>query len=248
MNQTASDGSNRSANASIDLSTMPPGIHPIRVTSIVCYLLEDDNGCALIDTGLIGEVGAIRRKMKKLGRPMTDIKWILLTHGHLDHAGNLHQLKKETGATVYGHPLEQQHINGEFPYSGIARFCGWLEAMGQFVLRYKPVAIDETFDDGDVLPCFGGLKVMHLPGHTVGHCGFYCERLGILFTGDLFVSGLYGTQGPPRIFSSCMELLPGSWKRVKELDPPGILPNHFRVFTPAEGRVRFDKLCSIKGL
>ena len=57
------------------------GVCPIRSTFVTCHLLVDDDACALIDTGLIGEICLIRRKLRQLGRQLTDIKAILLTHG-----------------------------------------------------------------------------------------------------------------------------------------------------------------------
>jgi glyoxylase-like metal-dependent hydrolase (beta-lactamase superfamily II) len=44
--------------------------------------------------------------------------------------------------------------------------------------------VDETFTEGDVIPAAGGLRVLHTPGHSPGHCSFLHEPSGVLVTGD----------------------------------------------------------------
>jgi glyoxylase-like metal-dependent hydrolase (beta-lactamase superfamily II) len=44
--------------------------------------------------------------------------------------------------------------------------------------------VDGTFSDGDLLPVAGGLRVLHTPGHSPGHCSFLHEPSGVLITGD----------------------------------------------------------------
>ena len=73
---------------------VPPGIHTIRGIMNCCHLLEDGDASVMIDTGLAGEPFLIRRLVRKLGLKPGSIKAILLTHGHLDHAGNLAWLKE----------------------------------------------------------------------------------------------------------------------------------------------------------
>jgi len=71
-----------------------------------CFLLADGDASVMIDTGLVGETILIRRLVRKLGLTPKSIKAILLTHGHLDHAGNLAWLKESTGAKVFAHAEE----------------------------------------------------------------------------------------------------------------------------------------------
>ena len=93
-----------------------------------CFLLVEGNEGVMIDTGMVGEPFFIRRLIRKLGLTPQSIKAILLTHGHLDHAGNLAWLAEWTGAKIYAHPDEQAHVDGAYPYQGINRWCGRLEA------------------------------------------------------------------------------------------------------------------------
>ena len=117
-----------------------------------------------------------------------------------------------------------------------------LEALGRRVLRYRPVEIDEPLQDGLELPYWGGLRVIHLPGHTQGHCGFYSARFGLLFSGDLFASYGFFAHLPPAILNSCPEFFPASLERVKELSPKLIIPNHYFGFDGTRHRRRFAAL------
>jgi glyoxylase-like metal-dependent hydrolase (beta-lactamase superfamily II) len=211
-----------------------------------CHLLADGDACVMIDTGLFGEPILIRRLMRRLRYAPRQMKAILLTHGHLDHAGNLAWLKRWTGARIYAHREEQRHIGGVYPYQGINRWCGRLEAMGRFLFRYRPAGIDEFLTDDQWLPFWGGLRVLHLPGHTAGHCGFYSERRRLLFCGDLFASYFFNVHRPPAILNSVPERFPESVEKVRRLNPRWIVPSHYDFLDGALHRKRFARLYRLK--
>jgi glyoxylase-like metal-dependent hydrolase (beta-lactamase superfamily II) len=226
------------------------GLHPIRGLMGLCHLLVDNLGQAvLLDTGLFGEMPFLRLKLKRLGLKPSDLKAILLTHGHLDHAGNLAEVKALTGAPIYAHPTEQSHIDGTYKYQGINRWCGRLEGLGRFCFAYRPAQIDVPLHDGDKLPFWGGLRVVHLPGHTAGHCGFYSAPYDLLFSGDLFASYFYNTHLPPPILNSYPELIPSSVDKALALKPRRIIPNHYDFCDGILHRQRLEDLkqpCSRK--
>lgn len=220
-----------------------PGLYGIRGVMNVFHLLVEGDRAWLLDTGMVGEPVLLRRLMRRLGLGPKSIEAIVLTHGHLDHAGNLAAFKEWTGAPVYGHPAEQRHVDGCYPYQGMARWCGRLERLGRWAFRYRSALIDQPIGDGDVLPFWGGLRVVHLPGHTEGHCGFYSERHDLLFSGDLFASYFFNTHLPPPILNSRPELMPGSLRKVLELDPRWIIPNHYDFLAGDLHKRRFQELC-----
>ena len=207
-----------------------------------CFLLVDGDHSVMIDTGLFGETFLIRRKLKQLGLTPQSIKTILLTHGHLDHAGNLARLKHWTGANIYAHPAEQAHIDGTYPYQGVNRWCGRLEAVGRKVFNYQPATIDEFLTDGQILPFWGGLQVIHLPGHTAGHCGFFSAKHNLLFSGDMFASYFFNTHRPPAILNSFPDQLATSAEKIRRLELRWIVPCHFDVLNGDLHRRRFAKL------
>lgn len=209
------------------MRNLPPNLYVIRGIMGCCFLLFDGQNSLMIDTGLFGEMGKIRRRFKRLGLPPGALKTVLLTHGHLDHAGNLACLKEWSGAKVYAHFHEQRHVDGTYPYRGINRWCGRLEAVGRSALNYRPVVVDEYIQDGQLLPFWGGLMVVHLPGHTLGHCGFYSPRHNLLFCGDMMASYSFNVHRPPAILNSAPHLIPDSVEKIRRLNPRWILPNHF---------------------
>ena len=221
---------------------VPPHLHSIRGLMGCCFLLHDGDQCVMVDTGLFGETFFICRLFRRLKLAPASLKAILLTHGHLDHAGNLARLQNWSGAKIYAHPNEQAHINGTYPYQGLNRWCGRLEAVGRQVFGYRPANIDEFLADGQHLPFWGGLEVVHLPGHTLGHCGFYSAKYNLLFSGDMLASYFFNTHRPAAILNSAPEQIATSAEKIRQLQPRWIVPCHYDFLNGDRHRRRFAKL------
>lgn len=220
-------------------------IIPIRGFMGFCHLLVEENKkeAILLDTGLFGEIWLLKLALHNHGLRANQIKAIILTHGHLDHSGNLQYLKTLTGADIYAHRLEQEIINGNFSYQGINKWCGRLENLGRKILGVgRPIPIDHFIEDEQTLPFFGGLETIHLPGHTLGHCGFYSKNYDLLFAGDLFSSYTLFSHTPPNILNTAPELIPNSLQKAWDLNPKYILPQHYDFFDPRIHKRRFEDI------
>jgi len=123
------------------------------------FLIVTPKGLILIDGTMAQNVAGIEANIRALGFKLTDVKFLLNTHAHFDHAAGLAQLKKDTGATLIASagdkPLLEQ---GVYPGS---EDVAWL--------KFPPVKVDAVIKDRDSL-ILGGvtLTAYVTPGHTPG--------------------------------------------------------------------------------
>ena len=81
-----------------------PGVHKIDgVTGANCYLVTSGQEMVLIDTGMRGSSRKVAKYLAKLGKNLSDIKYIFITHADLDHIGGAAEMKKSTGAKLVIH-------------------------------------------------------------------------------------------------------------------------------------------------
>ena len=138
---------------------------------------------------------------------------IILTHGHFDHTMSLDALKEHTGASVYIHTDDAEMLGDSQKNAYSIFFSGKFEAQNA----------DGLLVDGDTLTIGDEkLKVIHLPGHTMGSIGLIGD--GFILTGDtLFDRGV----GRSDLYGGDTMKLYSSLGRLKELDPTlRIYPGH----------------------
>lgn len=198
----------------------------VRAPGVTFYVLRDQSGLWLIDSGFAFGRLSLQKSLVKHGWDRLPMRGILLTHGHLDHILNVERLAVDHGALIIAPQLDADYYTGQAKYVGLSQITGWMEAMGRPLLGFRPFTPDQWLRDGDVLDVWGGLRAIHLPGHTAGHMGFYSEVDQVLFTGDLFAS--YGKRGslPPAIFNKDHNEILRSIHKALQLPLRGVLPNH----------------------
>lgn len=192
-------------------------------------LIEDVEGRrqgTLIDTGILGQTRQLQYALDRHDMAWTDIQAILLTHGHLDHTVNVGAWRQRTGAPVYAHAEDAPYLAGHGQGAGWSRVGDHMEAFCRPIVRYQPQTIDHELQDGERLPFWGGLEVVHLPGHTPGHCGFWQPERGILFNGDLAAMDWGHFHPSPGIFTADPAGLPACFRRVHALQPRLALAAH----------------------
>lgn len=182
------------------------------------FLLADDDGAlTLVDAGLKGADRKVLAALAELGRSPGDITRILLSHAHADHAGGLEAVRVTTGAPVSVHDRDAVYAReGRAPRRDPASTWGrLLERLpgGGFA----PTQVAATFADGELLPVAGGVRVVHTPGHSPGHCSFVLEDRGVLVTGDALFN-VRGLRYSPAMFCTDIRLSRETAARLGELD------------------------------
>lgn len=198
----------------------------VRTVIVQFFVLRDGDALYLIDTGFIGGIRALNRALIARGWHHLPIRGILLTHGHLDHVRNAPSLAKQHDAWIAGPEGDLEHYEGRARYTGWGRIAGCAEWIGRRLLRQPSFRPDRLLHDGDELPIWGGLRVVSLPGHTHGHCGYYSVGHKLLFSGDLFATFGFGPQVAPIYLNQDNSEARRSIHRALELPLEGVLPCH----------------------
>jgi glyoxylase-like metal-dependent hydrolase (beta-lactamase superfamily II) len=155
------------------------------------YLIESNGELALIDSGTGDSVDHILSYIESIGYSIQQLKKVILTHIHADHAGGASELKKKTGAKVYVHERAAGILTSgdeEAIDLTTAKRSGFYPA----AYTFKPCEADHLLKDDDIFS-LGNLtiKVVETPGHsrfdlsfiTTGKEGTY------LFSGDTVLFG-----------------------------------------------------------
>lgn len=160
---------------------------PAWVAGTNAYLVVSDTGDGfLVDAPPDPE--EIGRHIARLDVPVVGIA---LTHGHVDHTGGAGKLSASTGAVSYAHPDDD--FLTLHPTEQLERIFGMIPPGSYDV----PDRI-EHLEHGQTLDLAGvSLEVRHTPGHTPGHCCFYWQSEGIVFSGDQLFAGSIGRTDLP---------------------------------------------------
>ena len=208
------------------------------------YILADEDGLTLIDTGMPRSERKILDYLYTLDKTAEDLKRILLTHSDVDHVGGLAALVRASGARTYASQIEAEAIAAGRPSrqlhaSGLSLRRVLFALLSPF-FRAEPFQVDETLEDGQTLPALGGLRAVATTGHTPGHLSFYAPAAGALFCGDSMVSnekGLYGSR-PEVTWDPDQARV--SVRRQTELGASIVCPGHGPVVKDAAGRFPID--------
>lgn len=162
------------------------------------YLIRQDP-VTLIDTGLATPESreALEAGLSALGLGVRDIRRLLLTHAHLDHFGQAAWIAAESGAEVFMHPDEvgkaaipdwwregRDRVMGEAGVPAETRTL--IDKYWRAGRRmYQPLESWTALHDGQRFAFEAGeLEAVHLPGHALGHTGFYEAASRTLMGGD----------------------------------------------------------------
>ena len=166
-------------------------VYLIDMEGMNVFLIALPQSLTLIDTSFPGTSARVFEAVRSIGRDPVEIRDILVTHCHPDHAGGLADLTQATGATAWMHPEDAQKARqGEAfrPYEtspGPRHRLFAEQVIEQGPTTYQPATVDKEVEPGETIPVAGGIKAVGTPGHTAGHLVFLWRGDGgVLFVGD----------------------------------------------------------------
>lgn len=164
---------------------------------VSAYVLVRGTEAAVVDTGVEGSADDIGTTLADMGLTYGDVRHVILTHLHGDHAGSIGEvMAMADGATVWA---------GEADIDGI------------------PVdGISVAADGAEVF----GTEIVATPGHTDGHIAVYDRAASLLVAGDAINTLDGGVQGPNPQFSSDLDQANDSARRLAELSFNTLLAGH----------------------
>lgn len=201
------------------------------------YLIRGVKGIIMVDAGTPNKIRAFKRKLSNFYINPRDIKMIVLTHSHFDHAGSAKDIKDLTGAKIVIHESEKAYLeDGGFVMPKGVNTWGKITKQILFPFFKKiPFArpkADIIANNNEMSLSEFGIdgRIIHTPGHTHGSLSV------LLDTGEAFVGCLAHGGFPFRIgsglpiYAQDIEKVKESWKLLIDKGARIIFPGHGNPF------------------
>ncbi|WP_344640418.1 MBL fold metallo-hydrolase [Kitasatospora cystarginea] len=232
-------------------STSTPTVHRLGDHLVNFYLVDTGPALVLVDAGLPAHWDGLLGTLRDLGRPVTDIAAVLITHGHPDHVGLAERVRAASGAEVSVHesdaPIlaEPRQLNKVWhPERSLLGYAvrrpsglrAPLHLARGGALRTPAVRELRTFSDDCQLTVPGSPLAVLTPGHTHGSTSYLFPDASIAFTGDALVThdAVAGRIGPCvicRAFTQDSRSALASLDKIAEHDIDLVLPGHGEPWT-----------------
>jgi metallo-beta-lactamase class B len=154
------DADSRARNQPAEPYRIAGNLYYVGASDVASYLIATPEGLILLDGGYVETAPMIEANIRTLGFKLEDVKVLLSSHAHFDHAGGLAELKRVTGAKFFAMdreaPLLARGGKGD-SYFGDRH-------------PFPPIQADKIFHDGETVTLGGTTLTAHLtPGHTMGN-------------------------------------------------------------------------------
>lgn len=188
-------------------------VHHFKTDPFNWYVIEEAGRLTLVDAGFPGHYQVFRKGLKSIGREVSDVEAVLITHAHADHMGFADRVSRESSAPVWIHRADVAGAKRilQLPWKSLLTNA-WrtftrsmlIHATLNGVFQATRIPSPRILEDGDHLDVPGRPIVIHAPGHTPGEVAFYLPEAGILFSGDAIVTqDLYtGRQTGPQVLNA----------------------------------------------
>jgi len=219
-----------------------PGVHLVTHGYTNCYVVEGPDGVTLVDAAFPKTWAAVRQCLADVGRSASEIRGLVITHGHFDHVGFASRLQRSYGVDVWAsakdahilrHPYRYRPARPRLLYPAThPRSWPVLGAMVRAgALRVPGLVADHLVDGRTVLDLPGRPELVPAPGHTDGELVVHLPDHGAVITGDALVTldPYTGREGPrvvARAATNDGRVALESLTAIAALDVPVVLTGH----------------------
>lgn len=201
----------------------------IALTFVNAYLLRGE-GCVLVDAGFARNPARLRRALQRLGVQPSELRLILLSHGHTDHYGSASALQTLEGTPIAMHPLDAQLVRTgrNSPLQPTCALGHVLSAVTRLAdhMPAQALAVNVWVEEGfDLSPYGVEAQVLHTPGHTPGSISVLAGEIAVV--GDLLmsISPQPHRPGLPLVAEDVEQLL-GSVRHLVQFHPQTLYAGH----------------------
>ncbi|MGO8687432.1 MAG: MBL fold metallo-hydrolase [Candidatus Dormibacteria bacterium] len=222
------------------MEQIAPGVHQLDtllggMERLTAGFLIEGTQPALVETGAQTSTATVREALAAAGVGAGDLRWVVVTHIHLDHAGAVGDIAEAfPAATVVVHEKGARHLTDPSRLiDSASRVYGPL--LDSLYGRMRPVAAERVVAAGDglTLDLGGGrrLRLVDSPGHAKHHHAVLDEGSGTLLVGDAVgvllpdVGGGLRPAAPPPDFD--LEQAVASLRRFRSLRPSQLVLTHY---------------------
>lgn len=206
------DPTSRSGNRPVVPYRIAGNLYSVGASDVTSFLITTPAGHILLDGGFAETAPIIEANVQKLGFKLEDVKILLSSHAHCDHAGGLAELKRKTGAALWAGAGDADLLarggHGDFAFGD--------------KLLFPPVQVDHPVHDGETVSLGGTTVTAHAtPGHTRG-CTSWSMRVE------------EGGKSYDVVFVGSTTINPGV-RLVDRPSYPGIADDYARTFAVLKG-------------
>lgn len=202
------------------------------------YLVEYPHGLLLLDGMSRCDIDMLRRFVTHdLARPFTDLKLVVVTHMHPDHAGAAQALRHITGCAIASAHHRRQWYGGLHGIGKLAVdmylahwMAGKMKKPRRNIWYWPYLKPDYRLRHGNALPGFEDWCVLETPGHTDRDLSVYHAASSTAYTGDLILKLRRGLAVPFPVFLP--DAYRASLQQIADLQPQTLLLAHGGIIQP----------------
>jgi glyoxylase-like metal-dependent hydrolase (beta-lactamase superfamily II) len=200
-----------------------PNIHKIDgVRGANCYLISSGSEMVLVDAGMRGSSRKVAKYLTKMGKNLSAIKYIFITHADIDHIGGAAEMKKTTGAKLVIHAGDAGVLAGTDKGRNLKGLMGLLKLMSP-LMHAAPVQADIVLKENTDI---AGYKIISTPGHSEGSISIYIPGR-VIFVGDALRSDADGNpKRPSKMLAADMVQAQASVQVIAGLEFDTLLCGH----------------------